>query len=87
VSRDNNEVDVHTRTDWQPILVYDENADLEFLQSFVLEDMRRLAQDASVRSLLMGAENSIRVEKLESRNDPHYDQKLANLLQELSKRL
>ncbi|SRR6266571_8226057 len=79
VSRDNNEVEVCIREDWQPVLVYDKDADLELLQSFALEDLSRLTQDTSRQTSLTGAENSIRVEKLEG-TDPNFDRKLADAM-------
>ncbi len=84
VSRDNcNEVRVCVREDWEPVLLYDKDADLEYLQSFILEHLQKFTHDTSGLNALIGAENSIRAEKLEG-TDPDFDQKLADAIRGLT---
>jgi hypothetical protein len=77
VYHDHGEVDVHIRKDWQPVLTYDEGADIGILQSFVHQPT--LKQDISGLITLAGAENSIRAEKLAG-TDPQLDRKLADVI-------
>jgi len=79
VYRDQDEVDLHIRKDWQPVLAYDKDADVEFLQSFVRKNVSTLKQEMSGLMLLTGAENSIRAEKLLG-TDPLFDQKVAEAM-------
>ena len=79
---DHDEPELHIRKDWEAVLAYDEDADLESLQSFVREHVSTHRQDMSARTTLLGAENSIRAEELAG-SDPLFDQKLANALRAL----
>lgn len=81
VFRDDDAVDLHLRKDWRPVLTYDESADIEFLKSFV-HQVPTLKHDASRLTLLAGAENSIRAEKL-AHTDPLFDQKVADAMRSL----
>lgn len=76
--------EVFIREDWQPVLAYDKDADIELLRSFV-EDLHRLEEDSVELTRLLRAENSIRAEKMVF-TDPGFDQKLTDLLRGLSKR-
>ncbi len=67
-------VDVCIRKNWQPVLAYDKDVDLEFLQSFLCENLEN-----TWRTALKGAENSIRAEQL-AVTDPDFDQKLADAM-------
>jgi hypothetical protein len=82
VYSDYGEVGVHIRKNWRPVLTYDKDVELEFLQSFVHEHVPPLTQDISVLTTLSGAENSIRAEELAT-SDPLFDQKLADALRSL----
>jgi hypothetical protein len=82
VHRDGRGPETHVRKDWRPVLAYDEGADLEFLQSFVREHVPTLRRDVSALATLLGAENSIRAEKLVG-TDSLFDERLADVLRGL----
>lgn len=75
--------ELFVRDDWQPVLLYDKTADVEFLQSFV-EDLSKF-QDSSELAPLLGAANSIRAERI-LWTEVDFDQKLSDLLRDLTKR-
>ena len=81
-NHDHGEVDVHIRKDWQPVLAYDENADLGLLQSLVHDNLPSIKQPKSWLTSLTDAENCIRVEQLTD-TDPLLDQKLADAMRGL----
>ena len=73
------------REDWHPVLLYDEDADIDFLRS-VVENISKFEEGSTELARLVGAENSIRAEKILF-TDPGFDQKLTDILQTLSRRL
>jgi hypothetical protein len=81
-NHDHGEVDVHIRKDWQPVLAYDENADIVLLQSLVHDNLPSFKQLKSWLTSLTEAENCIRVEQLTG-TDPLLDQKLADAMRGL----
>jgi predicted RNA-binding protein Jag len=81
VHHDSDEVDLRIRTDWQPVLAYDESAELEFLQELIRE-IAKHKQDAARLTILLAAENSVRAEKLAG-TDPLLAQKLTEVIHNL----
>jgi len=81
-NHDHGEVNVYIRKDWQPILAYDENADLGLLQSLVHDNLPGFKQPKAWLTSLKDAENCIRVEQLTG-TDPLLDQKLADAMRGL----
>jgi hypothetical protein len=77
--RNRDEVEVHVRQDWHPVTAYDQDADLEFLRSFIIDNLPKLKQGMSGLTMILGAENFLRAEKLAG-TDPNFDQKLADAI-------